>query len=186
VSIIGCTGDWFGGWDGLTPGSVDQFITADLKRGRLPEVIARGEPAVLVCHWPGIYFNGQEIGFKIFQEVVRRLNEAYDNLLWMKLSEISRYWAARELTLIERPDANGLVFRAPFACPQFTVKLELPSGAGTSSRRVRLRIGQNQTALAPVDSLHLLKSGTVHRGNGSLVACLDLPKGSSRLELAQD
>ena len=42
VSIIGCTGDWFGGWDGLSPGSVDQFITADLKAGRLPQVIARG------------------------------------------------------------------------------------------------------------------------------------------------
>ena len=56
VSIIGCTGDWFGGWDGLTPGSVDQFITADFKGGRLPEVIARGEPAILVCHWPGTVF----------------------------------------------------------------------------------------------------------------------------------
>src|SRR5262249_14910776 len=183
VSIIGCTGDWFGGWDGLTAGSVDQFITADLKRGRLPEVIARGEPAVLVCHWPGIYFNGQETGFKIFQEVVRRLNEAYDNLLWMKLSEISRYWAARELTLIERPDADELVFRAPFACPQFTVKLAVRND---DARRVRLRTGQNQVELAPVDALRLLKSGTVHRGDGSLVACLDLPKGSSRLELAKD
>ena len=70
VSIIGCTGDWFGGWDGLTAGSVDQFITTDLKGGRLPEVIAHGEPAILVCHWPGMYFNGQEVGFKIFQEVV--------------------------------------------------------------------------------------------------------------------
>ena len=80
VSMIGCTGDWFGGWDGLTPGSVDQFITADLKRGRLPEVIARGEPAILVCHWPGMYFNGQETGFKIFQEVVKRLDQAYDHL----------------------------------------------------------------------------------------------------------
>ena len=88
VSMIGCTGDWFGGWDGLTPGSVDQFITADLKAGRLPEVIA-GEPAILVCHWPGMYFNGQEIGFKIFQEVVRRLHDAYDHLVWMKLSQMS-------------------------------------------------------------------------------------------------
>lgn len=52
VSIIGCTGDWFGGWDGLTPGSVDRFITEDLQKGRLPEVIAREEPAILVCHWP--------------------------------------------------------------------------------------------------------------------------------------
>ena len=38
--------------------------------GRLPEVIARGEPAMMVCHWPGIYFNGEEVGFKIFKEVV--------------------------------------------------------------------------------------------------------------------
>ena len=102
VSIIGCTGDWFGGWDGLTAGSVDQFITADGKRGRLPEVIARGEPAVMVCHWPGMYFNGEETGFNIFREVVQRLHAAYDNLLWMKLSEIAGYWAARELTRIER------------------------------------------------------------------------------------
>jgi hypothetical protein len=50
--MIGCTGDWFGGWDEPTPGSVDQFITANFKAGRLPEVIARGEPGILVCHWP--------------------------------------------------------------------------------------------------------------------------------------
>jgi hypothetical protein len=186
VSIIGCTGDWFGGWDGLTPGSVDQFITADLKRGRLPEVIARGEPAVLVCHWPGMYFNGQETGFKIFQEVVRRLHEAYDHLVWMKLSEIARYWAARELTRIERPDATGLRFHAPFACPQFTVKLELSDDAAAASQRVRLRADPNQTDLIPVASPLLLKSGTVLRRQGSLVACLDLPKGVSRLELAKE
>ena len=55
------------------------FITADLKGGRLPNVIARGEPAVLACHWPGLYFNGQEeVGFKIFQDVAapaRRLRQ---------------------------------------------------------------------------------------------------------------
>ena len=72
VSIIGCTGDWFGGWDGLETGHVDQFITADLKGGRLPQVIDRGEPAILVCHWPGIYYNGEEYGFNIFKEVVER------------------------------------------------------------------------------------------------------------------
>ena len=113
VSIIGCTGDWFGGWDGLTPGSADRFITADFKGGRLPEVIARGEPAIMACHWPGIYFNGQEVGFKIFQEVVRRLHAAYDNLIWMKLSAIARYWAARELTRIERTGRGHLDLNGP-------------------------------------------------------------------------
>jgi hypothetical protein len=186
VSIIGCTGDWFGGWDGLTKGSVDQFITADLKRGRVPEVVARGEPAVLVCHWPGMYFNGEETGFKIFQEVVKRLHDAYDNLVWMKLSEIARYWAARELTRIERPDASGLLFHAPFACPQFTVKLDLSNETARASNRVRLRAGQNQVELTPVASLLMLKAGTMFRPDRGLVACLDLPKGLSRLELAKE
>src|SRR3954447_17361571 len=122
VSIIGCTGDWFGGWDGLTPGSVDQFITEDLRGGRVPEVIARGEPAVMVGHWPGFYFNGQEVGFTILKEVVRRLHAGFDHLVWMKLGEIARYWAARELTRIERRE-GGVTFHAPFACPAFTVEV---------------------------------------------------------------
>jgi hypothetical protein len=31
VHIIGCTGDWTGGWDCTPPGGVDKFITEDLK-----------------------------------------------------------------------------------------------------------------------------------------------------------
>jgi hypothetical protein len=54
VSIIGCTGDWFGGWDGLNPGSVDKFITENLKGGRLPQVIDKGEPAILVCPYSSV------------------------------------------------------------------------------------------------------------------------------------
>jgi len=120
VSIIGCTGDWFGGWDGLERGSVDKFITEDLKGGRLPQVIDKGEPAILVCHWPGIYFNGEEAGFNILKEVVRRLDARYDNLLWMKQREIARYWAARELTQITN-ESGRVMLNAPFATPRFTV-----------------------------------------------------------------
>ena len=83
VSMLCCTDDWFGGWDGLQPGSVDRFITKDLKGGRLPEVIGRGEPAILFCHWAGIYFNGQEVGFNVFKGIVERLNAAYDHLIWI-------------------------------------------------------------------------------------------------------
>jgi hypothetical protein len=184
VSIIGCTGDWFGGWDGLTAGSVDQFITADFKRGRLPDVIARGEPAIMVCHWPGLYFNGREIGFQIFQEVVRRLHAAYDGLIWMKLSEIARYWTARELTRIECPHPGQLAIEAPFACPQFTVQLDLP-GKSPATLTLHGHKGADleQKKLAAVDTLAQIKPGTFHCEPGRLVACLDLPKGSSRLEL---
>jgi hypothetical protein len=184
VSIIGCTGDWFGGWDGLTAGSVDRFITADLLRGRLPEIIARGEPAVMVCHWPGLYYNGREVGFTIFQEVVKRLESAFDNLIWMKLSELARYQAARELTRIEHTPAGELALHAPFSCPQFTVKLKR-SGALASSppARVRLLTEGSQSQLSSVARLGQLRAGTFHADAGSIVACLDLPRGSSRLEL---
>jgi hypothetical protein len=184
VSIIGCTGDWFGGWDGLTAGSVDQFITPDLKRGRLPEVIARGEPAVLVGHWPGMYFNGQEVGFKIFQEIVRRLNDAYDHLAWMKLSQIARYWAARELTQIERISPREIGFQAPFACPEFTVKITL-TGVSDSQQTKRLRIstGGKEAELSPASSVRQLEPGKFHRSDTTLLACFDLARGISRLLL---
>ena len=69
VSIVGCTGDWTGGWDCTLPGGVDKFITEDLRSGRMVEVIERGEPALMLAHWTGIYWNGLELGFTIFQEV---------------------------------------------------------------------------------------------------------------------
>ncbi len=177
VSIIGCTGDWFGGWDGLQPGSVDRFITADLQGGRLPEVIQRGEPAIMVCHWPGLYFNGDEIGFNIFKEVVRRLHNRYDNLIWMKLSEIARYWAARELTHIV-VNNDKVEFKAPFASPDFTVKIRLNS----STFPVFLHKGK-KLPLQSVSKTLQLKSGTFVRNGQNLIACFNLPKGESQLIL---
>src|SRR5262249_49586968 len=44
VSIIGCAGDWTGGWDNTPPGGADKFITEDLKSGRVVDIILRGEP----------------------------------------------------------------------------------------------------------------------------------------------
>jgi len=183
VSIIGCTGDWFGGWDGLTPGDPDRFITPDLSQGRLVQVIDRGEPAILVCHWPGIYFNGEKIGFRIFQEVVSRIHRRYDHLIWMKLSEIARYWAAKELTQITLVP-GGVEFFAPFACPRFTVSVPVvptqePKLVSIPSGKVQpLREVHQQTALEGGTWL-LLQQGA----KSETVVCFDLPKGRSRLEL---
>lgn len=183
VSIIGCTGDWFGGWDGLTPGDPDRFITADLSRGRLVDVIERNEPAILVCHWPGIYYNGEKIGFKIFQEVVARLNRRYNHLLWMKLSEIARYWAAKELTRINLT-AGGVEFFAPFACPAFTVAIKLKPNQ--VPRLAKLPEGSVVT-LRQVPNLLALEPGTYTMDQQSnqdrVICCFDLPRGLSRLEI---
>jgi hypothetical protein len=87
VSVVGCTGDWTGGWDCVEPVGPDRFITPDLQAGRLVDVIRRGEPALIVCHWTGIYWNGRQLGFEVFREVERRLRAGYaDRIRWMKLS----------------------------------------------------------------------------------------------------
>jgi len=172
VSIIGCTGDWTGGWDNTPPVGADAFITKDLQTGRMVDVIGRGEPAVMVCHCTGIYWNGQELGFNIFKDVVGRLRERYgQSLVWMKLAEISRYWAAKELTKIERTaDGSALKFDAPFACPAFTVRVPV-SGAAAPQ------------ALKPA-SAGQLKAGTFTQDRDSVVCCIDLPKGRSELRLS--
>lgn len=175
VSIIGCTGDWLGGWDGLVRGSVDKHITEDLQGGRLPEVIARGEPAIIVCHWPGVYFNGEEVGFNIFKEVVRRLEARYDNLLWMKQREIARYWAAKELTKIEK-QGRQVTFTAPFATTRFTVRL-----TGGSQSPPTLMLTGKRAELRRVTAPLQLKSGTWHSDGSNLIVCFDLPKGKSTL-----
>ncbi len=170
VHTIGCTGDWFGGWDGLGEGSVDQFITEDLQGGRMPEVIDRGEPAIMVCHWPGIYYNGQESGFRIFQEVVRRIHARNDNLIWMKLSAISRYWAAKELTRIERSGAV-ITLKGPFACPSLTVEWTPPDQAQPT-----ITIGGETSKLREVNRDLDLAAGTFVRNGRSVTACFDLPR----------
>jgi hypothetical protein len=177
VSVIGCTGDWFGGWDGLTPGSVDKFITEDLSSGRMVEVIDRGEPAIMVCHWPGIYYNGQKTGFNIFKEVVHRLEQKYGTLNWMKNSEIARYWAAKELTDIDF-DGKRVTLQAPFAAENFTLKI-------MSRRRkqpVLIRQAQ-QVSLEQVKEKAQLKSGHYYQGKDHIVVCMDLARGSSELLL---
>ncbi len=175
VSIIGCTGDWFGDWDGLNAGSPDKFITEDLLSGRMVEVIESGEPAIMVCHWPGLYFNGEHTGFRILKEVKRRLDQKYDNLVWMKLSEIARYWAARKLTTISASD-KGITLKAPFACPGFTLKLN------SAVRKPRLTVnGTEVRNLDRVAGQKEIRPGTWCPDRNDTILCLDLAKGENLL-----
>ena len=174
VSIFGCTDDWFGGWDGLVPGNVDKFIKTDLQSGRMVEVIDSGEPAIMVCHWPGIYFNGEKVGFNILKEIKKRLDQKYDNLIWMKLSEIARYWAARELTIIT-VQKDKLLLKAPFSTPGFTVKLN----AGIKNPRIRY--GSEEKPLIRAKDVKTLKDGTWYSDKAGSLLCFDLSKGNTEL-----
>ena len=131
----------------------------------------------MVCHWPGMYYNGTEHGFKVFQTVVDRLHQRFNNLHWMKLSQISRYWAAKELTTIART-GNDISFVAPFASPDFTVLL---SGAEAAS--VRLRHKDTDMPLRSIPDRLQLSSGTCCKTDGGWLVCFDLPKGRSVLRL---
>jgi hypothetical protein len=142
------------------------------------DVITRGEPALMVCHWTGIYWNGEELGLKIFQEVVKRLHARFDNLHWMKLSEVSRYWAARELTRIEQTP-EGLALKAPFACDEFTVRWR-----ATVRTSPRVLAGGKVTELREVTGPRRIVPGSWFRDGDAVVACFALAKGISRLEIA--
>ena len=177
VSIIGCTGDWTGNWDCSTQPEPDRFITPDLQTGRLVDVIQRGEPAILVCHWTGIYYNGEARGFRAFQEVVRRLHARFDNLLWMKTSEIARYWAAKELTRVQQADGR-VELQAPYACPRFTLRI-----AAAPTSRPTLGTGDTTLPLTEVVRPTDLDAGTFVRQENATVVCFDLPRGRSTVQL---
>jgi len=78
VSIYAGTGDWFGGWDGDLQPEGDRYCNRDATRGRLVELIERGEPAVMLCHWPGMYTHGTKQGFAAFQNIVLALEDDMD------------------------------------------------------------------------------------------------------------
>ena len=177
VSIIACTGDWTGGWDCSTPAGADKFITEDLRGGRMVEVIERGEPALMLAHWTGVYWNGQELGFNILKEVARRLAARFDHLLWMKLSDLARYWAAKELTAIERIE-NHVQFAAPFACANFTVSISGPAAAA-----VQLKTDGAPAPLKEVAGPRKLLPGTWCRQDQELTVCFALPRGKSELQI---
>ena len=177
VHIIGCTDDWFGGWDGLVPGNADLFITKDLQKGRLVEVIDGKEPAILVCHWPGIYYNGERTGFNIFKEVVSRLNQKYNNLIWMKNSEIARYWAARKLTVIE-PANNEIRLRAPFAAENFTLQIN------RKVRKAVLKHGDTAWPLERANNILQLKQGNFCPTEEGTFIAVELKKGMTVIEIS--
>ena len=162
VNIPAGTGDWFGSWDGDAKPEPDRYANREATGGRMVELIERGQPAVMLCHWPGMYTHGTKEGFKALKRVV---------------TSIGRYWAAKELTRIERT-AAGVALAAPFAGPQFTVRVKK-----AKAKAVKLRRGAVAKALKKVSAPALLAAGTWLQEAEGTTACFDLPRGNSALEL---
>ncbi len=175
VHIIGCTGDWFGGWDGLVPGDPDRFITENLDNGRMVEVIERGDPAIMVCHWPGIYYNGEKLGFNIFRTVVKRLEQKYGSAIhWMKLSEISQYWAAKEFVSFEEKKGE-LVIDAPFGTKDFTISIN------KKYKNISMTHRGERAMLSQISAKEPIKRNNYSRDKGNTTLCFDLSPGKTTI-----
>ncbi len=177
------TGDWFGSWDGDAEVHGEKYCNADASSGRMVELIERDEPAVMLCHWPGLFNHGAKTGFKAFQGVATALNQKYrDRTQWMTCRELARYGAARELTKIEMSPggqaASGtgatggaITLTAPFACPQFTLRI---SAAGPGEPKVLQ--ANKPLPLREVRAPRDLQSGTWLRQADEVIVCFDLKK----------
>lgn len=136
ASVVSCAGDWFGGWTGYDDaGNADLFITEDLRGGHLPPVLDAELPCVLVGHWPGFYFGGDEVGFNVLKQVKRRLDACDPDgtqTLWMKTSEIGHYQMARELsdissdTTFDETDEETIHIHTRFPTTRFTLEVGAP------------------------------------------------------------
>jgi hypothetical protein len=94
----------------------------------------------------------------------------------MKLSEVSRYWAAKELTRIER-QGDRIALHAPFACPDFTMRFKAEKGAP------EFRAAGSPVPLKEVSKPLQLQPGTWLRESEVMTVCVVLPRGPSTLEL---
>ena len=94
----------------------------------------------------------------------------------MKLSEIARYWAAKELTAIT--NAGGkITLKAPFATPGFTLDLPFHTAAPV------VQHGDSQRELKKVSSIRQLSNGTWTKASvdGRAIVCFNLEKGDTTI-----
>ena len=121
-----------------------------------------------------MYCNGTKKGFRDFQRVVVALERRFrDRTIWMKVSEIARYWAAKELTAIDSKN-GAFELRAPFACPSFTLRMK---SAGNGAPEI-VRDGK-AVPLAMTAAARDLRTGRFVRDGQSVGLCFDLAKGKT-------
>ncbi len=181
VNVPAGTGDWFGGWQGDTPSKGHLYLSSDGQSGRMAELIKRKVPALMLCHWPGMYCNGNKSGFKQFQTIVRTLKSVYgEQTQWMKLSEIARYWAAKAWTKFSL-NSEKLRLEAPIACANFTFQCDVEPG-----KLVAIHEDGSKLEFAEVRNKSQLQSGTWFEAEQGLILCLNLPKGITMIQYREE
>ena len=179
MNVLAGTGDWFGGWEGSRESEGFRYANEDASSGRMVELIERGEPAVMICHWPGMYCNGTKAGFADFKRVVQSIGSRFgETTIWMKVSEIGRYEAARQRTRFQQVTSHRWSIDAPFDCRNFTFDF-----AVQDATKLRWQHGVDQVGMQAVNTLTKLQEGTFYWEDGRCTVCVRLPRGESQLLL---
>lgn len=179
MNVPAGTGDWFGGWEGSRTSEGHRYANDDATSGRMVELIRQGEPAVMLCHWPGMYCGGEKSGFRDFKNVVTALSGRFgEETIWMKLSDIGRYKAAQELTSINRTEGR-IAFSAPLSCADFTI--EFPGRLRRAPVKIERRT--KQTPLSKVSSAAKLTTNSYVATGDTITLCFDLSAGNSEIHL---
>ena len=95
----------------------------------------------------------------------------------MKISEIGRYQAAKELTRVVCEDGK-ITFATPFGSPRFTIRVSMKVRAAP-----RFVHGGTRTPLKEVTRAEALADGCWLQEGSKVTMCFNLPKGTSFLEV---
>lgn len=178
MNVPAGTGDWFGGWQGDIISQPDKYASTDGLSGRMIHLIENRKPAVMLCHWPGMYSNGSKKGFEAFKRVVTSISSRFaDETMWMKTSEMAIYWAVKQLAHVQL-NGNHLSIESPYSCPQFTIELKT-----VNDYPIKLLSNGKETQLSRVSEKRNLQADTYWADSEKTIVSIDLPAGASQLEM---
>lgn len=83
--------------DAYVQSIADAYLMADERGGRLAQLHTAGTPMVIVTHWQPLFSNGRRTGFRILNEVCRRVQGCLgEQVQWAHFSELARIIAAQD------------------------------------------------------------------------------------------
>lgn len=99
----------------------DQWITVDGEKGRLAELLKNKAYIIFHIHWYNSHGRDNKVGFLALKELTSRIRNVWaDKVLWMKCSEVARYFAASK-TWRTSVAGDKIILSSPFDCPLFTI-----------------------------------------------------------------
>jgi hypothetical protein len=73
---------------------VEAMLSPTGRKGRIPQIVARGHAVTVLTHWQSLYSDGSYAGLRGLENLLRRLRKVYgSDLCWCTCSELARQTA---------------------------------------------------------------------------------------------